>query len=245
MKTIPSLAATLEAYLAGLRSSLGDSVLGVYVTGSVATGAFEPASSDIDAFVVLRDRPNLDLLSKLRRLHAAMKSTAYGARLEIEYVAAEQLQPVGIRGECISVSPGGEPQFGASHAAADDILGARTLGTALVGPPPETFFPEVDRSTFVASQRAWLADLCERDRAKAAPSASDYVEWTLNIARCAFGIHHGSGCSKPKAAAWLAERDPELAPLLDKALRLHRGDTETPIASNDFRGFAAIACTLG
>ena len=104
MKTIPSLAATLEAYLAGLRSSLGDSVLGVYVTGSVATGAFEPASSDIDAFVVLRDRPNLDLLSKLRRLHAAMKFTAYGARLEIEYVAAEQLQPAGIRGECICVS---------------------------------------------------------------------------------------------------------------------------------------------
>ena len=137
------------------------------------------------------------------------------------------------------------PSLGPSKAAADDIHGARTLGIALLGPPPDAVFPEVDRLTFVASQASWLSDLSQRDRTQADARPDAYAEWILNMARCLFGIEHGEGCSKRRAAAWLGQRAPDLRGTLTKALDIRRGAAGTIIEPGEFRIFADRARALG
>ena len=174
-------------------------------------------------------------LELLRHVHHTVAAYPYGDRLEIEYVGVEQLRPDGIQGASISVAPGGDLSLGPSNAAADDIHGARALGIALIGPSPDSVFPEVDRSTFVASQNSWLIDLSQRDRTHADARPDDYGEWTLDVARCLFGIEHREGCTKQRAAAWLGERAPDLRGTLTKALDIRRRTTGTTIEPREFR----------
>jgi hypothetical protein len=107
---------------------------------------------------------------------------------------------------------------------ADDILGAGEYGVPVFGPSPETVFPEVDQETFVQSQKEWLEDLVTRDELRPDATDANYAEWTLNIARCLFGINHGHGCTKPEAAAWLAGQEPKLGRALEAALAARRGE---------------------
>jgi predicted nucleotidyltransferase len=235
----------LATYLERLRRVLGESLVGVYVTGSAATGDFEPAGSDIDVFVVLNEAPGSDVFEGLRHLHDEMRAAEpFGDRLEVEYVAANQLRPTGISGEAASISAGGELRIGRSRAAADDILGARSLGIPLFGPSAKDVFPQVGRDVFVASQREWLADLAECDRSRPNASGADYTTWTLNIARCLFGIHHGHGCTKPEAARWLARQMPELARTLEAALSARAGDAAVTIDRGRFQRFVNEARTI-
>jgi len=217
--------ATMRVFVASLLEQLGDLVAGVYVTGSATTSDYEPASSDIDVFVVLRRQLVPVELERLRDLHRDLsQKTRHGGDLEIEYVAQDQLRPWGIDGEAASISPAKELRIGESNAAADDILGARELGVQVFGPNPKEVFPEVDRETFVQSQREWLEDLVTRDEVRPDATDADYAEWTLNIARCLFGISHGHGCTKPEAAYWLAEKAPALREALEASLAARRGD---------------------
>lgn len=233
---------TTEALAASLRQRLGDLVVGVYVTGSATTSAWEPSSSDIDAFVVLRRPLTVHELQWLRDLHRELaQKTTHGARLEIEYVPQAQLRSWGIEGDAVSVAPGEELRVGASNTAADDILGAREHGVAVFGPQPDQVFPEVDRETFVQSQKEWLEDLLTRDQLRPDAPASDYAEWTLNIARCLFGIHHARGCTKPEAAAWLAAEAPELKEYLERALAARKGEPVLADIKPGFRHFALKA----
>ena len=235
----------LTAYVETLESTLRDEVVGVYAVGSAVAGDFDPVGSDVDLLVLLRSAPTESDLELLRHVHNTVAALPYGDRLEIEYVGIRQLRPGGIQGASISVGPGVDASLGPSKAAADDIHGARTLGIALLGPPPDAVFPEVDRLTFVASQASWLSDLSQRDRTQADARPDAYAEWILNMARCLFGIEHGEGCSKRRAAAWLGQRAPDLRGTLTKALDIRRGAAGTIIEPGEFRIFADRARALG
>jgi predicted nucleotidyltransferase len=160
--------AAMATYADGLRARLRDLVVGLYVMGSAVTPDFQPATSDIDAFVVLRNPLDAKNLHNLKALHRDLQGkTPYGNRLDIEYVAVDQLRPWGVEGDSASISPREQLRIGPSKAAADDLLGARSLGVVIFGPPAEEIFPVVDREMFVASQRNWLDDLTKRHGAEA------------------------------------------------------------------------------
>jgi Aminoglycoside adenylyltransferase, C-terminal domain len=198
-------------------------------------------SSDIDGFVVLARRLRADELARLRKLHRELpRSAPHAGKLELEYVALDQLRPWGIEGEVISVSPGEGIRVGSSTAAADDIMGVREIGVSVVGPPPKEVFPDVDQETFVQSQKEWLDDLLTRDLLRSEATDEEYAEWTLNIARCLYGIAHVHGCTKPEAAAWLAANVPELSRFLDAAVAARKGDPVATEVKAGFRDFARI-----
>ncbi len=234
----------LTAYVTALQSTLGDDLVGVYLTGSAAAGEFEPAGSDVDLLVLLQSAASTEHLEPLGDVHRGLAALPYGDRLEIEYAGVSQLRPDGIQGPSVSISPGADLRLGPSNAAADDIHGARTLGIALFGPSPESVFPDVDRLTLIVSLESWLLDLSQRDRKQADAGPHDYAEWTLNIARCLFGVEHGRGSSKQQAAVWLSERAPELHTTLAKALDIRRGTRETTIGPREFRNFAVQALAV-
>lgn len=86
----------LPADIAQLLRSLRDELLargglvGVYLYGSLATGDFSPARSDIDVVVMLEREPDKAAIQELERLHRALASLGDSAgRLHCLYVPAE------------------------------------------------------------------------------------------------------------------------------------------------------------
>jgi predicted nucleotidyltransferase len=234
----------MHALLARLRDALGDLLLGVYVVGSATNPDYEPASSDIDVCIVLSRPLGEGELTRVRELHRVLREeTPRGGKLEVVYVARDQLRSWGAEGEVVSISPGEELRVGQSSAAADDIWGAREHGIPVLGPPARKVFPKVDPKTLAQSCRTSLADYATRDQRLDATD-DDYVDWILSSARCLFGIVHGRFPTKPQAAAWLLRTEPELAEVLDAALAMRKGELVASIVRTGFRQYADTVLRL-
>ncbi|MCC6314450.1 MAG: DUF4111 domain-containing protein [Thermomicrobiales bacterium] len=91
-ETIPEPpAALLDAYLAAL-APLGERIHGVYVYGSLALGAFDPRTSDIDLLVPTASALSAAEVAWLAAAHAALtRSNPLARRLQAAYVPLDEL----------------------------------------------------------------------------------------------------------------------------------------------------------
>jgi predicted nucleotidyltransferase len=72
------------------RLAAREDVVGIYVYGSLVTGDYSPAASDIDVVVLVRREPGKAMTRELARLHAALAGTGGPAsQLHCLYVAAD------------------------------------------------------------------------------------------------------------------------------------------------------------
>ena len=72
------------------RLAAREDVIGVYVYGSLVTGDYSPAASDIDVVVLVRREPDAAMTRELTELHTALASTGGPAgQLHCLYVAAD------------------------------------------------------------------------------------------------------------------------------------------------------------
>ena len=83
----------------GIKGSLPDNLVGVYLRGSIATGDFDPAMSDVDFFAVT-ERPVSDIefaaLSSLHERLSNLPNNKFGHELEGPYInrsAAKRFRP--------------------------------------------------------------------------------------------------------------------------------------------------------
>jgi predicted nucleotidyltransferase len=86
------LPADIARLLRRLRDGLAErgDLVGIYLYGSLATGDFSPARSDIDVVVMLGREPDEAAIAQLRQLHVALASSDDPAgRLHCLYVPAE------------------------------------------------------------------------------------------------------------------------------------------------------------
>src|SRR5258708_33989868 len=68
----PDLGAILDALVSGIEAALGDSLVGVYLRGSLALGDFNSETSDID-FLTVTARPGDEVeFTALARLHPSL-----------------------------------------------------------------------------------------------------------------------------------------------------------------------------
>ena len=85
----PPDAAALLARLRG-RLAAREDVVGVYVYGSLVTGDYSPAASDIDVIVLMRGEPGPAVTIELTELHTALAGTGGPVgQLHCLYVAAD------------------------------------------------------------------------------------------------------------------------------------------------------------
>jgi predicted nucleotidyltransferase len=88
----PELSGDIDLLLDRLRDALltRGGLVGVYLYGSLVTGDFSPARSDIDVLVLLEREPDEAAISELLELHTALASSADPAgRLHCLYVSAQ------------------------------------------------------------------------------------------------------------------------------------------------------------
>ncbi len=80
--------AALDELLAGIRAALRDDFVGMYLYGSLATGDFDPQSSDVDVLVVTRDALGSEQFAALSALHArfAAGDSPWAVEIEVSYI---------------------------------------------------------------------------------------------------------------------------------------------------------------
>jgi hypothetical protein len=238
----PGLRPILEPLTHDLREVLGDDLAGLYLYGSAVSGGFDPGVSDLD-LVAVTDRRVEDLdLTGLDSVHRRVveRDPSWLDRLEIVYVARGTLGgPIGQ--DPVAVISPGQP-FHVTGPASDWLQNwylVRETGVTLQGPPPKDLIVPLAWTDYLVAVRAYLAYLQGSD-------PSSYA--VLSACRALRTIETGAPCSKQEGAAWVRERLPEWAWLIDLALedRRTRGQSgfdvaQTRTAARRFVELAAMS----
>ena len=195
--------------LAAVSGALGESFVGLYLGGSLATGAFYPETSDIDFVVITAREVSEDLVERLRRAHEGItrSSSKWATKLEGLYLPREAARSHGARGtgeqRCAYLGIGG--WFGVVPYQSDWIVQlhlVREHGIVVAGPDPKTLIDPVTplelRAACAAIMRDWEPLLHDTSRFDA-----EYQAYAvLTMCRVLYTLEHGAVESKATAATW-------------------------------------------
>jgi streptomycin 3"-adenylyltransferase len=228
-----SIRSQVEGFLDSLHDILDDSLVGVYLHGSLALGCFNPDRSDIDVLVVTKQPMTVETKRQIAEI--LLSHSANPAPIEISFLTEALLKswqyptPFDFHyGEDWREKAGAELSTDAWKKWNDEIRTDEDLaahitvllrnGIVLRGKPIDEVFPPVPEEHYVDS----IAKDFEwgKDRIEQYP-----VNFILNAFRvCAF-LEKGRICSKEEAGAWalsfLGDNFKELA---GRALEVYRGE---------------------
>ena len=218
----PPLQAPLRLYAALAESALGDDLVGVYLHGSVALGAFGARGSDVDFVTVVRREPGEAQARRLARAHRELlRATPWAWRMEGVYVPADALAPdaAGAGRLHLAVNRGWLRGRHRLPAVATLLLRERGVvvcgdaGTGRIFPPVGR--AELDAEMWYNLNVYWAAQL-RRPHMYLLTPVVDFAVSTLP--RVLHTLDTGEIISKPRALALLAARDPEWRGLAAAAL---------------------------
>jgi hypothetical protein len=221
------------ARLAGaLAAIFGERLVGLYLTGSLTYGDFDPASSDIDFVAVLmepmaaRDRHQVKAMHE--RIGAAYP--VWKERIEGSYVTTEMLASEQPPRQPRPYFNGGDlwepdPVYGQEWIMNGYVLHER--GIAIVGPDPKTVFRAIGPT---AHRRASIRSLHDQwepllTDASILRSSHHQAYATLSICRILYSAENDGVASKRVASQWATRRygEPWRA-LIAKAEKWHHGE---------------------
>jgi hypothetical protein len=171
----------LDAYLAALGDQLPGFADGVFIHGSVALGAYNPRSSDLDVVTVISRAATADDVERLRQIHASLTRRFPKPLLEVTY-----LQPDDLGRDASDIAP--HPYFhdgalrASGHFDENPITWwvLKNRGIALLGTLPDF---AVDWDALVAETHAntnqyWAR--YTREPARIASLMSDFgIQWAV------------------------------------------------------------------
>lgn len=221
----PSVNAVLHVLLSSVQAVLGDRFVGMYLSGSLASGDFSPQRSDIDFVVVTAGELPDELLPALEAMHARITASGskWATKLEGSYIpqhALRRYDPTCAQHPVIRV----DGSFGLDHHGSDWIIQRHTLrerGIAMAGPALQTLIDPVQpddlRRATLATLREWWAPM-HRDPARL--RSCEYRAYAvLTMCRALYTLQHGAIASKTAAARWAQETLGERwAALIEQAL---------------------------
>jgi hypothetical protein len=220
----PEVDRLIAALLAGQQTILGDKLAGLYLSGSLVWGDYDAEISDVDLVAVITSELTAAEFARLEAMHLAVMAREsapahrWDDRVEILYVAAAALRSFRTHPHELAVISPGEP-FHRLTAGLDWLMNwylVQTHGNTCFGPPPSTWIDPIAQAEFVDAVR---------DHARALPGWLDTLQelpWQsytiLTLCRALYTHHLGEQVSKEKAAAWVGQRWPAWADLVDQAL---------------------------
>jgi hypothetical protein len=231
----PTAQPILDAVRDAIVDATGASLVGLYLYGSLATGDFEPAVSDIDLIAVLTDIPDEPLVGLLRDMHVrvARENPEWSDRIEVDYVSAQGLAYCRTTSATIARISPGEPLH-LIEAGRDFLLDwypARKDGVAVLGPPIDSLIPPIPHAEYLEEVRMYLAGLRSRFDDDASAGSQAYA--IVTMCRGLYAIRTGERLSKREAASRARREFPRWAGLIDRALvwRDRQWDAEQPDGS--------------
>jgi hypothetical protein len=210
----------------------GPQLIGIYLSGSLATGNFEQDVSDVDLIAVLRDVPDDSLLARLLPMHARLvrANPGWDDRIEVDYVSREGLAHCRTRSTTIARISPGEPLH-LLEAGRDFLLDwypARRGAIGLLGPPIGSLIPDIPEAEYLDEVRGYLAGFLERSDEDPSPGSQSYT--VLTMCRGLFLLRDRERLSKREAARRASSEFPRWAPLIGSAVAwrdaARKGDLE-------------------
>ena len=225
----------LALLLSSIQDVLGDQLLGLYLYGSLSSGDFDPASSDVDFLAVTcgaitEDDPTFE---RLRQMHEGIAASElpFANHLEGSYIpkyALRRYNPATAWHPTI----GNDWPFKLGFHDANWVIEraiVRERGVILYGPLPETMIDPVSPQQLRDATCQQLADVWQPridDEYDHWPRPREFPAFSvLTLCRALYTLQHGVYCSKPVAAAWVAQTHPKWEPQIAWAQR-HRADHE-------------------
>jgi predicted nucleotidyltransferase len=230
-----------------MQKCLGDDLLGLYLSGSLTTGDFDPGVSDIDLLAVVENVMSTAQLERLKQLHADFikRHPAWDDRIETAYMSPFALANYRERDcEVANISPG-EPLHltRTSSYWLIEFFVVQQIGVTLLGPNPSQYIPHITPEDFVRTVKDYFTDWPTRAQSATTRGAQAYV--ILTLCRNLYAITNGKYTSKTKGAQWAIAKYPEWGSLIGDALqwrRQSRGENpEDPATLEEVKRFTDFA----
>ncbi|MYD09444.1 MAG: DUF4111 domain-containing protein [Chloroflexi bacterium] len=224
----------IDRLISELNVILSDDLVGIYLYGSLVSGDFDIAVSDIDLVVALARDLNARQFQSLQAMHARVVGDHpdWDDRLELAYISRRALKTFRDVESTIGIISPGEP-FHLIQAGEDWLISwydLRRNGIALQGPPIQTLIDPIPARDWLEAVRAHI---CAYHRSVTDAADIMYLSYiVLTVARGVYTLAHGQAASKVKAAAWARRRFPRWSGLIARSLQWRSGATEDspPIA---------------
>jgi len=221
----PDVDDLLRTLWSGIEAALGPHVVGMYVHGSLALGAFDPLRSDIDFLAVTRGELPPDRVAALATMHAALTGSANHEGSYIPLHALRRYDP----SDCVHPALRSDGSFGLDRHGSEWVIQrhlVREHGIVLAGPDPRALIDPIEpddlRRAEVGLLREWWAPQVDQPFRL---QSSEYKAYAiLTMCRALYMFHSGAVVSKPVAARWAQARLGEpWASLVESALAWRRG----------------------
>ena len=212
----------------GISSALSNTLVGIYIFGSLSYGDFNPETSDIDLMVILEEPASEAEINVLKTLHKTTETTfpRWAKRIECSYTPREMLPSI--------LPPGARPYYGEGTFYATAPYGnewiinlylLRAHGITVVGPA----FTQLIKPIAVTD----VQEACKRDLLKEWEPKLREPDWldnphyqsylVLNLCRILNTVINGTTLSKIQSAAWVKKEYPEWSGLVQHAERWQYG----------------------
>ena len=212
----------------GIRQALGDTFSGLFLLGSLATGDYDPLSSDIDFLVATRVRIDDGQFHALAHMHAALRESGMPGATNIEGVYIPLVNLRAYRAADAHPWLGCDGHFAWETQHCDWIIQrhiAREQAVIVVGPDPHTLIDPVSPDALKQATRAllheWWTWQIDDHRNLVDDEYQAYA--VLTMCRARYTLATGAIASKPAAARWLSVREPQHAPVIAHALAWRPG----------------------
>ena len=162
----PAVASIIEGWMAPVRAALGEKLVGVTVTGSLALDDFQPGWSDVDLVAVLGGPITSGEVAELDRIHADIgrmyidegrDGWISGQGLQCCYLTADVAHSPGLRAACCEGGDRGAEAVGADPLLPFDRHVLSRFGRPLLGDPVGFEPPGIEALRVQsASEADWL-----------------------------------------------------------------------------------------
>ncbi len=199
--------AILRILLNGVREVLGADFVGLYLYGSLSSGDFDPASSDIDFLVVTRTELAAVQLAALANMHARIKNSMakFADQLEGSYIPAAAVRRYDPK-HSEHPSIGVDWEFGINPHGWNWVLERaiiRESGKALAGPAPTELIDPVSPDDLKVAVQHQLLDFWANIGTPDWLNLAAYQAFSiLTMCRALHTLSTGTMTTKPKAASW-------------------------------------------
>jgi hypothetical protein len=214
---------------------LGSELVGMYLHGSLALGAFDPRSSDVDVLVVTRDLLQKTKVAELGAMHARIRASGlrFAEELEASYMPAAAVRRYD-PANSLHPSIGNDWPFGMEHHDRSWVINlhvVREHGVVLWGPPPARLIDPVPMDQLRGAVAAVIEDFWARQRGDATWLATrKYQAYAvLTMCRALYTLDQRRTVSKAVAAAWGRRAlGREWVRLIDRSLAWRQRRDDTP-----------------
>ncbi len=203
----PEVNFVLQQLLFNVQAILGDHFVGLYLYGSLASGDFNPKTSDIDFVVVTSDELSAETIAALEAMHLRLRDSGlkWAKKLEGAYVPQSALRRYDpSAAPCPTINEG---RFYLDRQGGDWIIQRHVLreyDSVIVGPSLRNLIDPVQPDDLRQAVRGVLHDWWEPMLHD--PTWIRTVEYqafaVLSMCRVLYTLHHGTIASKPVSARW-------------------------------------------